>query len=326
MAAPTNHYKLGLFVILGAVAALGAVVVFGARAMRKETVDYMTFFNESVQGLEVGAPVKFRGVTIGVVDKIQIAPDHRMVEVKNQLDVAEIKRMGLSEAGKQRGKTLFSVPPDLRAQLGSQGITGVKFVAIDFFDPKSNPAPDLPFLPPQNYIPAAASLMKNLEDTVAKAMESLPQLVNATVAIMGRVDRMVAVLEDQKVMESTTSAMRHADDVLGDLDKTLRNIDKQKIPEKASATLSDLNKAVAKMDKVLDRIDGDTGLVATAKSSIMQVGELGRSATGSTHELDDTLREIRDAAASIRTLTDSLDRHPDMLIKGRSDIKKASDK
>src|SRR5215213_2917631 len=186
MAAPTNHYKLGLFVILGIAATIMIAVGLGAQSMRKETVTYHTYFNESVQGLDVGSPVKFRGVTIGHVSAIEVAPDHRHVEVIEELDEKDIKRLGLAETnpvghGLKKKELRFSIPPDLRAQLGSQGITGVKFIAIDFFDPKSNPPLPLPFAAADNTIPAATSMMKNLEDTISKAAEKLPELVDAVV-------------------------------------------------------------------------------------------------------------------------------------------------
>src|SRR6478735_7047917 len=146
MATPTNHFKLGLFVLAGIAASVATMVLIGAQSMKTETVSYHTFFNESVQGLEVGSPVKYRGVTIGHVSQIEIAPDRRHVDVLNELDVADIKRLGLAAADvSTRKKTRFLVPPDLRAQLASQGITGVKFVQIDFFDPRSNPPPVVPF-------------------------------------------------------------------------------------------------------------------------------------------------------------------------------------
>ena len=75
--------------------------------------------------------------------QIEIAADHKHVDVVQDLDVKDIKRMGLAEESALGRKTVFHVPPDLRGQLGSQGITGVKFVSIDFFDPKSNPPPPL---------------------------------------------------------------------------------------------------------------------------------------------------------------------------------------
>ena len=126
--------------------------------------------------------------------------------------------MGLTEAGKsKRGHEKFAIPPDLRAQLGSQGITGVKFIAIDFFDVKSNPPPELPFaVPEDHYIPAAPSMMKNLEDTITKAMDRLPEMVDAVVMIMGRVDRLLAVLEKEDVSGKAAATLGHADEVMLD--------------------------------------------------------------------------------------------------------------
>jgi paraquat-inducible protein B len=319
MAAPTNHYKLGLFVLLGFGLAIAAAVLLGVASTRKETVKYHSYFNESVQGLDLGSPVKFRGVTIGNVSAIEIAPDHRMVDVVSELDTAEIKRMGLTEAGVGKyGKTKFAVPPDLRAQLGSQGITGVKFIAIDFFDVKSNPPPELPFTAPKDhYIPAAPSMMKNLEDTITKAMDRLPEMVDAVVMIMGRVDRMLAVLEKENVAGKATSTLGHADEVMMTLQTTLTRIDKQDLGGKAAGTITDLNKAVNKMSAVLERLDGDKGLLASIKGASDSFGEMGK------RDLEATLRDVSEAAEAIRTLAESLDRDPDMLIKGKTKVKAA---
>ena len=81
MSTSTNHWKLGLFVVVGALSIIATVVYFGGRTLRKETVSYKTYFDESVQGLEIGSPVKFRGVSIGSVAQIDLAGDKRHVEV-----------------------------------------------------------------------------------------------------------------------------------------------------------------------------------------------------------------------------------------------------
>jgi phospholipid/cholesterol/gamma-HCH transport system substrate-binding protein len=325
MAAPTNHYKLGLFVLLGIAAVIAVAVGLGAQSMRKETVSYHTYFNESVQGLDVGSPVKFRGVTIGHVAAIEVAPDHRHVEVVEELDVRDIKRLGLTEAGVAgslgRHKARFLVPPDLRAQLGSQGITGVKFIAIDFFDAKTNPPLPLPFPPPENHIPAATSMMKNLEDTISKAAEKLPELVDAVVAITSRIDRMVAQLEKDQVSEKTAATLTHADEVLSSLGVTVKRIEQSGLADKTAGTIDDLHVAVNKMNKVLDRIDGEAGLIASATKATDAFGAAGKSAGGTTRELEATMREIREAAEAIRTLAEALERDPDMLVKGRGTVK-----
>jgi paraquat-inducible protein B len=323
MAAPTNHYKLGLFVIAGFAMALAAAVLLGVASTRKDTIKYHSYFNESVQGLDLGSPVKFRGVTIGHVSAIEIAPDHRMVDVVSELDAADIKRMGLTEKDHgKHAKEKFAIPPDLRAQLGSQGITGVKFVAIDFFDVKSNPPPELPFtVPVDQYIPAAPSMMKNLEDTITKAMDRLPEMVDAVVMIMGRVDRLLATLEKEDVSGKAAATLGHADQVMTTLQSTLARIDKQDLGGKAAGTITDLNVAVKKMTAVLDRLDGDKGLLASVKGASDAFGEMGRNGRGTQRDLEATLRDVSEAAEAIRTLAESLDRDPDMLIKGKTKVK-----
>ncbi|MBX3225959.1 MAG: MCE family protein [Labilithrix sp.] len=327
MAAPTNHFKLGLFVILSFSAMVVAVVVLGAHAMKKDTTKYHTYFNESVQGLDVGSPVKFRGVTIGFVSAIEIAPDHRHVDVTEELDVKDIRRLGLAE--KSTGpldRAKFNVPPDLRAQLGSQGVTGVKFVAIDFFDPKSTPPPPLPFEPRPNYIPAAPSLMKNLEDTITKAMESVPELVDAVVKTASRIERMVARLEEEDVGGQASQAIRHADQVLTNLNGAITHLDQANLPAKTAETMDDVHKAVNKLNAVLDKVDGESGLIASITRTSDAFGTLGRGASGTNRELESTLREVREAAESIRVLTDALERDPDMFLKGRAKAKAKSEK
>jgi phospholipid/cholesterol/gamma-HCH transport system substrate-binding protein len=157
MAAPTNHWKLGLFVVSGVVMLLTAVAALGARSLHTEVARYKTYFDESVQGLEVGSPIKFRGVMIGTVGKIDIAPDHRMVEVESDLVVKELHRLGLdSEADPvtHLPRKRLAMQEDLRAQLASSGLTGVKYLLLDFFPVADNPAPKLTFPIPENYIPA----------------------------------------------------------------------------------------------------------------------------------------------------------------------------
>src|SRR4051812_48353324 len=170
MSAPTNHWKLGLFVVVGFALALGTVAWLGARSLRKEVSRYVSYFDESVQGLEVGSPIKFRGVTIGTVGKIDVAPDHRHVEVTSDLGVAELNRLGLNMGANDNSRKKLDMATDLRVQLASAGLTGVKFLQLDFFVVADNPPPVLTFPVPENYIPAAASTMKNIEDSLVRTM------------------------------------------------------------------------------------------------------------------------------------------------------------
>ena len=182
MSAPTNHWKLGLFVVVGFAVAMGTLVALGARSLEKATVTYRTYFDESVQGLDVGSPVKFRGVTIGSVHGIGIAPDHQHVEVTCDLVVDQLNDLGLNVVGDRKAPRI-AIPEELRVQLGSAGITGVKFILIDFFKVSDNPIVPLPFPVPDNYIPSAQSTMKNLEDSVVHAVDRFPEVATQIVSV-----------------------------------------------------------------------------------------------------------------------------------------------
>ena len=161
---PVNHWKLGLFVVLGLFVFCLSIVGLGANKLRRDTETFVTFFDESVQGLSVGSPVKFRGVSIGEVALITVASDRRHVQVECRVDVAILEHLGLRRPGE------VSSPPDnVRAQIVSQGITGVRFLGIDFFDTEEFKEPELGFEVPTNYIPAAKSTLANLEEALDHA-------------------------------------------------------------------------------------------------------------------------------------------------------------
>src|SRR5436309_1716956 len=163
----TNHWKLGLFVLLAVGVTLGTLFWLGARRFRRESFPAISYFDESVQGLDVGSPVKFRGVTVGTVSDITIAPDHRHVQVTADMYVDALVRLGLRMRAPRSGEEFTA--PNLRVQLASAGITGVRFIQTDFFDPERFPPPRLPFEPPWNYVPSAPSTLKNVEETSSVA-------------------------------------------------------------------------------------------------------------------------------------------------------------
>src|SRR5690349_13355706 len=99
MTQPANHWKLGLFIVSGLFLVLSAVLYFGSRALTKETVTCHSYFDEAVTGLEVGSPTKFRGVTIGHVSQIQVAPDLRHVEIDYEIERNALERLGIVRKG-----------------------------------------------------------------------------------------------------------------------------------------------------------------------------------------------------------------------------------
>jgi phospholipid/cholesterol/gamma-HCH transport system substrate-binding protein len=319
MATPANYVKIGVFVILGFAASLALAIGLGATQSARETIAFFTYFNESVQGLDVGAPVTFRGVGVGRVGDVTIAPDHRLVAVRMDVDVGSMEQLGLVPRGEYKRTHVLPEPPaDLRAQIGSQGLTGNKHVEIDFFDPKTHPPPELPFPPMAHYIPATTSLTKGLEDSLSRAMERVTVLVDHGTDVVDGIGRVVSGLDRGGAGENASRTLEQAASVLRDTDRLVKGLDREKVAESAGATLGAVHVAADNLSKVLRGLDGDHGLLATTQRSVSSFGEAGQSVAGATRDLDETLSEIREAAAAFREFVDELDRQPDVLLKGRA--------
>ncbi len=320
MAAPTNHWKLGLFIVVGLVAGLSTLVWLGARSLQKKTVSYLTYFDESVQGLDVGSPVKYRGVTVGNVGNIDVAPDHRHVSVTCELGVSELNTLGLNSS--TTAATQLRIPADLRMQLASAGITGVKFILIDFFPVADNPVPVLPFPVPPNYIPSASSTMKNVEDAVVRAVNRIPEIADEMLKIMGRAGKILDDVDNQHLSENIVTTMGKLNLVLTDARSTIKDADVKGLSTEAQQAIRNLNVAVTQMGKLVDRMQSDKGVLAGAERASNALGDLARNANGVGPELEETLREVSQAAQTIQRLGDALDRDGDMLVKGRSKVSK----
>lgn len=316
MAVGTNRWKLGLFVLVGFGVALAALLLLGARSWGKKTVEVVSYFDESVQGLELGTSVKFRGVTVGRVSSIDIARDLRHVQVTSELSVEQVSRLDLGVVAKGLKQT--KMPKGLRVQLAQTGITGVRFVLIDFFDPKSNPVEPLPFETPANYIPTASSTMKNLEDTLTKTANRFPEIADEAARAMTQVRVVAEQFQAGRLPDRAGETMDHANASLAELTKQLKALNAAQLSADADANLKEFNGVLARTNALLARLEGEQGLFHHAERSADAIGEVARGARSLGPELELTLREVRAAAHSIKRLADDLDRDPDMLLKGRA--------
>jgi paraquat-inducible protein B len=312
---PTNHWKLGLFVVVGVLLALTVVVYLGAESLRKEHVTYQTFLDESVQGLDTGSPIFFRGVKVGQVSSIGVAPDDRHVAVSLALYTKNLHDLGLGHG--DGSETRISVPPELRAQLINVGITGLKAVQIDFFDVRTNPAPELPFATPDRYIPAAVSTIKSIADSVVRASDRFPEVADALVKVAGHADRILDELESAHLPQGAALTMANLNKTMTSVQGAISDADVGGVSKQTKADLAHLDAAITRFDKILERVDGDKGLLASAQKATDAVGDAAAGAPEIGEEMVVTLRDIQEAAQSFRRLTDAIERDPDMLLKGR---------
>jgi phospholipid/cholesterol/gamma-HCH transport system substrate-binding protein len=316
MSAPTNHWKLGLFVVVGILLGITAIVYLGARSLQKETVSYKSYLDEAVTGLEIGSPVKFRGVTVGNVSMIDIAQDRRHIELTYELAVATLSGLGLAASRGQQ--TRIAVPGDLRVQLGSQGITGVKYILIDFFDAQSHPPPKLPFPIPQNYIPATSSTMKNIEGSVVRAVDQFPVMSEQLSQVLTQVNQLLTEINGSGLTTRASATLARTDRVLDVLSTKLGQVRAKELSDQASMALTNLNATLTRVHGLLGQVEGDQGLLASVQRATDSVGDAAGNAQGFGAELEDTLTNLGEAADAIRDLVDALERDSDMLVKGRA--------
>jgi paraquat-inducible protein B len=316
MSSPTNHWKLGLFVVVGFVLSLCTLVFLGARSLHTDSVRYRSFFDESVQGLEVGSPVKFRGVAIGTVSAIDIAPGGRLVGVTTDLSIKDLAELGLSDGA--GAKARIRVPPELRVELASQGITGVKFLQLDFFNVADHPLPVLPFPTPPNYIPSVVSTMKNLEAAVVKAVDRMPELADNVLKVTAQVSAILDQVDKKKLPQAAVDTLEHGNKVLTAMDLAIAKLDTGKLSSSAQRVISELSATIKRANGVIERVDGDKGLLVSAKRATDAVGDaaVGLTSPRLAGDIEATLRDAREVMDSIRRIADALERDPDMLLKG----------
>lgn len=145
MSRKTNPFRLGLFIIIGSTLLVAMLAVLGAGKIFEHKVKMETYLNESVNGLEVGSPIKYRGVKIGSVTEIGFVTDHyvtmdqsdlRYVYVLGDLTHKMFQTKEMSEMVRYLNK---EIKQGLRARPVSLGLTGQLFLEIDYVDPDKNP-------------------------------------------------------------------------------------------------------------------------------------------------------------------------------------------
>jgi phospholipid/cholesterol/gamma-HCH transport system substrate-binding protein len=274
MASARINFTVGLFMTAGLALATAAIIWLGMTSFMHKGEIFVTYFDESVQGLGVDSPVKYRGVTVGRVKSIGIAPDYHLIEVVIAID------------DEHAGPDRFA---DSEASLSGAGITGIMFVEIDRRQfPELDFSPTLTFDPEYPVIASRPSDMRKLFkeiDSIAAKIQSIDfkgisdQLVMAiggfntalaeaqigavsadirtllaTINAAANPERMEnmarnmdrSILASRKFMEQATEDLHRMEEALGQVEAILADTRPQ-----VNATLTSLASAAAKTDSLM---------------------------------------------------------------------------
>ncbi len=329
-----HYFKIGLFVIAATGLAVAGIVVLGAGKWFEKVTMVETYFNESVQGLEVGAPVRLRGVPVGRVESIRLAREEYGLIVKPEAGLFPYKgvvvvRMSVRPSvavhfPEEDAITRMKMAADagFRLRLASQGITGVLYIESEFVDPERYPPMSIAWTPKTPYIPSAPSTISELGADLRSIARKLEQVEIDKIA--KDLDTMVAsvtqVAQDIQVEHLGPEAKHLIADIRGavlDARRVLGNPqlgmalndsaaamqDIRRTAADLSHTVKDVREAMAQLPDVMARLD----------RSLRRVDNL---LAGKGEAVDELLENLRSVSEELRYLTKTAEKYPSQVLFG----------
>ncbi|WP_149538334.1 MlaD family protein [Siccirubricoccus phaeus] len=319
------YFRVGALVLAGAGLLIGFVLFFTANRFGTSTTVYETYIRESVQGLEVGAPVRYRGVRIGRISEIGLVSSEyrrpqgdsfgaafQLVFVRFLVDSSRIgETPNIEEAVKQ----------GLRVRMASQGITGVNYLEVDFVEPERYPPRQVPWAPRNPYIPAIPSTVAQVQTA---AEDLLARLRDAD--LPGKLSGLVEALEGQLKDGDLAQTLREASALLKSLRETTERADLpgttaelRGVAGDARALLGapELRRSLANLEAVSAEARRVVGRLPGTLNSVDATLRGARSTTTDVQaELAPILRDLRAAVSNLRDTTEQLRRSPSQLLLG----------
>lgn len=318
---------VGMFVLGALLVAVVAFLSFGGSNIFAKPTRFLVYFDESVSGLDPGAPVKLNGVRVGRVAAINVryeAGSKALVQV-----VCEIHRNVLVDpTGKPIDFTSAAelqklIDRGLRAGLSLTGITGLLFVELDFNDPHQYPA-DPRFV--NEAFPVVPSIPSPISQVQQSIVEIVANLKKVDFAGLAKDIRGVLAATNQKIndldVKGLSARVGGAADAVNAFVST---------PE-AKQAFANLNSAITEARAALAKVDQNTGPVsdelkqtladtqaamksldaaaATTRTFVRDQGQVG-------DDVAVALRQVADAAASLERLADAIERNPSSLLVGK---------
>lgn len=299
METKVNYAAVGLFtIVLAAALIMGVLWLAAGGKFGKQFDTYLAFINESVAGLNLNAPVKYRGVDVGRVSDIRLDPANPE-EVKLTFEL-------------NRGTP---VKTDTSAVLKSQGLTGIAYVELDG---GSRDAPLLTAAPGSQYpvIPTKPSLAARLENIASQVLSSLDKTSNNINALLSDDNRKALhdTLQDVSQLAHTLAARKDT------IDSSIANINKTF--EQGARAMQQVGPAIDRINRAADQI---REMAKNASDASLKAGQtvdavgtdVKRISAETLPEVDRLLREMDELAGSLRRLSDTYERNPGGLLFGR---------
>lgn len=313
--------RVGMFVLAGIVALLALIFFLSGSALHPGT-PYETYFQESVQGLDIGTEVKFRGVTIGKITDIGLVaaeyppPNgtvsnqkvYQQVVVRFQVDP---RKLGGSVDVNQ------AIAQGLRVQIAPQGITGLAYLELSFVSPAQYPVQPVPWTPESTVLPSMPSTLTQVQDAVEQLLSSLSKIDIGK--MVDNVSQLTTTLDQEMTTGDAHQALANADTLLANVNTevtqanlpgttaSLRNLVDG---PQTRQVIAQLNQTTQQLSKVSAQLPG---LIAASQSTVNQASETTADLQA---QMLPILQSLKTATANLSELTDQLQHNPGQVLLG----------
>jgi ABC-type transporter Mla subunit MlaD len=310
-----RYGRLGAFVVASVCILVAAVFLLGGRRWFQPTFMFETYFDQSVAGLDVGAPVRFRGVPLGHVASIltsaatyeQSVPlDQRRRYIVVRVEVNTSAR----EAMQMRQDVKALAAAGLRAQTQLAGITGDQYLALDFLDPKKYPPLQFDWTPRYTYLPSAPS---STGEIISNLQTFLGSLNEADIKTLGHsLNTLVTDLDtklDEVPVTELAATLQHA---LIKADGTLTSVDQLLTDPALKQTIDNVAVISGHVRRITDNGELDRLVQQLDDAS----GRLNVLLQDNQYDVRGIVEDLRTTASNVRALSENLRRYPAGVLVG----------
>jgi phospholipid/cholesterol/gamma-HCH transport system substrate-binding protein len=298
MSAKSSKFLIGLFVISGTLICAAIIIWVGAARIFMKGSLYSVYFDESVQGLQVDSAIKYRGVEIGKVQSIGVAPDNRLIEVIMKIDIeSDLQKLTI-------------------ASLKTTGITGIVFIELDQLrtgdlssSPKITFKSSYPVIPSRRseisrFLADTGVIMQNIKDIDLKGISD--QMKNTSKAI----ENFVEGKRVNNIMTNLESTSANLDQAISKINKTVSEGKLDRVVNETMGVLLDAHQLIGQAKNEIDALK----LREKADRTDILLKDIDKKAQVITNELQDTSEHLRVTSENLQKLSDNLKRNPSELI------------
>ena len=334
MSQQAHYFKIGLFVVAATTLLVIGIIVLGAGKWFQKSTMVETYFFESVQGLEIGAPVRLRGVRVGRVESIRLAkeeygtifdPKTESFPYRGLVVVRMSVRPSVAVHLNDEDEDILmkkAVDAGFRFRLASQGITGVLYIESEFLDPERYPPIQIVWTPKTTYIPSAPStitelgadlrsITRKLEQVdIDRMAKNLDTMITSVTRLVNDVQGEQLGAEVKQLMAELRGSVQEARRVITgpDLGKTLKDSsaamsDFRRTAADLSLTAKDVRQAMIQLPEITARLNTSLRRIDTLLAS-----------KGET--IDDLLENLRSVTEELNYLTKTVEHYPSQVLFG----------